>query len=70
MEKIQGQFQIIVLESEFETSSHSLPGPLGVGVTSSVPGWISDSVVGDEIVIQILPRPNKQDVDPSTLKSS
>jgi hypothetical protein len=65
-----GQFQIIFLESEAETASHSLPGPLGMGVTSSVPGLISDYSSGEPVLVQILPHPNEQQVDPKTLKSA
>ena len=70
MKNTQNQFQIIVLEGHTETDSHTLPGPLGTEVTSSTPGWISRTVDGELIFIQILPRLNEQSVDPSTLKST
>ena len=63
----QGQFQIIILESEQQSSSHSHPGPWGMDITSSVQSDYSTSWGG--ITIKILPRPNDRKVDPDTLKA-
>ena len=70
MKAIQGQFQIVILESDIENASHSLPGPLGLDVTSSIPTLISGAISGEQVLVQILPRPNEPEVDPKTLKST
>lgn len=68
--KKQGQFQIIVLEAVSQAHSHSLPGPWGLDITSSVPLESSASTSGIAMAIKILPRPNERSVDPNTLKVS
>jgi hypothetical protein len=70
MAETQGQFQIIVLEADTQNSSHSQSGPWGTGITSSVPTESFTTSFGASTPIKILPRPNEQSVDPSTLKAS
>ena len=64
----QGQFQIIILETEQQSNSHSLPGPWGLGITSSVQTESFSPLNG--VSIKILARPNEPAVDPDTLKAS
>ena len=73
MTKKQSQFEIVFLEAETQTHSHSLPGPWGLGITSSIPSIPSEPstlALGGGLPIKILPRPNERDVDPNTLKVS
>jgi hypothetical protein len=71
MKNKQSQFTIIILEpDETHTYTHSLPGPWGTDVTSSVPtNPLSMDFRGD-YSIKILSRPNERGVDPETLKTS
>jgi hypothetical protein len=64
----QGEFQIVVLEAEADTYSHSLPCPCGKGLTSSMPSGTSSVTGGMAVAVRILPRANEREVDPRTLK--
>jgi hypothetical protein len=62
------EFQIVVLESADTTNSHSLAGPWGTRMTSSVPSGVLHSSPATLRAIQVLPRPNSSEVDPTTIK--
>jgi hypothetical protein len=62
------EFQIVVLESANTTNSHSLAGPWGTRITSSVPSGVLQSNPTTLRAIQVLPRPNSSEVDPTTIK--
>lgn len=69
MEYFDGQFRLIVLQGNTGSSSFSLPGPRGLDVTSSAPSNLDMNSMWDKPSIQIMPRPNEQEIDQETLKS-
>ena len=69
MAEKQGEFELVILEAETESNSHSLAGPWGTGLTSSAP---SGSIMMDSeelVALQVVPRANDREVDPRTLKT-
>jgi hypothetical protein len=62
------EFRIVVLESANTTNSHSLAGPWGTRMTSSVPSGVLQSIPSALRAMQVLPRPNSSEVDPTTIK--